>query len=126
MGRRVLHQAIRSKNRRMEALSLEVPRVNLPTVFSANSLMQNAVPCSADGVVVGRPFMGRPVLHQAIRSKNRRMEALSPEVPRVNLPTVFSANSLMQDAAIHGLAASLISLLTVASKFSRCSASHRL
>jgi len=40
-------------------------------------------------------------LHQAIRSKNRRMEALSPEVPRVNLPTVFSANSLMPDAAIH-------------------------
>jgi hypothetical protein len=29
------------------------------------------------------------------------MEELSPEVPRVNLPTVFSANSLMQDAAIH-------------------------
>jgi len=26
------------------------------------------------------------------------MEELSPEVPRVNLPTVFSANSLMQDA----------------------------
>jgi hypothetical protein len=42
-----------------------------------------------------------PALRQAIRSKNRRMEELSPEVPRVNLPTVFSANSLMQDAAIH-------------------------
>jgi hypothetical protein len=25
------------------------------------------------------------------------MEDLSPEVPRVNLPTVFYANSLMQD-----------------------------
>ena len=35
-----LHQAIRSENRRMEELSLEVPRVHLPTVFSANSLMQ--------------------------------------------------------------------------------------
>jgi hypothetical protein len=33
-------------------------------------------------------------LHQGVRSKNRRMEALSPEVPRVNLPTVFSADTL--------------------------------
>jgi len=35
-------------------------------------------------------------LHQAIRSKNRRMKELSPKVYRVNLPTVFSANSPMQ------------------------------
>jgi hypothetical protein len=28
----------------MEELTLEVPRVNLPTVFSANSLTQDAAP----------------------------------------------------------------------------------
>jgi hypothetical protein len=43
-------------------------------------------------------IMNGRALHQAIRSKNRRMEELSPEVSRVNLPTVFSANSLMQHA----------------------------
>jgi hypothetical protein len=36
---------------------------------------------------------------QAIRSKNRRMKDLSPKVYRVNLPTVFSANSLRHDAS---------------------------
>jgi hypothetical protein len=44
MNRRVLRQAIRCKNRRMEELSLEVPRVNLPTVFSANILTQDVAP----------------------------------------------------------------------------------
>jgi len=39
--------------------------------------------------------LGAP-LHQAIRSKNRRMKERSPKVYRVSLPTVFSANSLMQ------------------------------
>jgi len=37
----------------------------------------------------------RPSRPQAVRSKNRRMEGLSPKVPRVHLPTVFSANTLM-------------------------------
>ena len=50
--------------------------------------------------IASRHALREPDRRHAIRSEHRRMMDLSPAVPRVILPTVFSANGLTPIGAL--------------------------